>query len=155
MASSAGGEPGCAPGHRVVGLRQADGMPPNPSMQDPRARRGWRQKHLTENQMLGSRQGACLSPRSKSLRVYISWYINGHGQPWTSSDPNPKMRPDHGRRCTWSGVCIRLRIRCKSVALLFLTVKYSAVRGKRPLSVISPGSALRLTLPAHAHQAVV
>ena len=50
--------------------------------------------------MLDCRQSAGPSPRSKSLPVYISWYINDYGPPWTSSDPNPKMRPDHVRLWT-------------------------------------------------------
>ena len=35
-------------------------------------------------------------PQPKSLPIYISWYINSDGRPWTSSDVNPKIRPVHG-----------------------------------------------------------
>jgi hypothetical protein len=34
--------------------------------------------------------------------IYISWYINGYGRPWTSLDVNPKMRHVHGH-CAGSG----------------------------------------------------
>ena len=57
-----------------------------------------RVKQLTGNQMFGSRQTTGPSPRSKSLPIYISWYINGyghHGRPQTR-----KMRPDYERVCT-------------------------------------------------------
>ena len=37
------------------------------------------------------------SPRPKSLPIYISWYINGYGRPWTSLDVNPRIRPVHGQ----------------------------------------------------------
>jgi hypothetical protein len=51
---------------------------------------------LTKNQMFGSRQTAGQSPRPKSLPAYISWYINGYGRPWTSSDVSPRIGPVHG-----------------------------------------------------------
>jgi hypothetical protein len=47
--------------------------------------------------MLGSRADR---RGQKILSIYISWYINDYGPPWTSSDPNPKMRPDHVRLWT-------------------------------------------------------
>lgn len=47
--------------------------------------------------MFGSRQTAGQSTRPKTLPIYISSYINDYGQPWTSSDPNPKMRFVYGR----------------------------------------------------------
>jgi hypothetical protein len=31
-----------------------------------------------------------------SLPAYISWYINGYGRPWTSSDVNPRISSVHG-----------------------------------------------------------
>jgi hypothetical protein len=36
--------------------------------------------------------------------AYINWYINGYGRPWTSSNPNPTMRPDHGQIAGSCGV---------------------------------------------------
>jgi hypothetical protein len=93
---------GLPPGCRVVGLapgrrdatqpqRARSSMIPLP-LEEP-----GQKKHLTQNQMFGSRQTADQSPRPKSLPIYISWYINDYGQPWTSSDVNPRMRPVHGR----------------------------------------------------------
>jgi hypothetical protein len=45
------------------------------------------EKHLTENQMFGSRQITSQRPLPKILPIYISWYINDYGRPRTSSDP--------------------------------------------------------------------
>jgi hypothetical protein len=90
-------------GRRVVGLRQAAGMPQFTSTQDhrnPRTLFGLVEKHLNQSQMLGSRHTPGRSPRPKMLLIYISWYINGYGLPRTSSDPNSKIRPDYGRVCT-------------------------------------------------------
>jgi hypothetical protein len=61
-------------------------------------------KLLTKNQMLGVLHTTDQSPRPKSLLVYISWYINGYGRPWTSSDPNPRMRPNRGQFAGSGGV---------------------------------------------------
>ena len=36
-------------------------------------------------------------PGPKSPPIYISWYINDYGRPWTSSDVNPRITPVHGR----------------------------------------------------------
>lgn len=58
------------------------------------------EKHLTQNQMLSGVHSADQSPRPRSALPYSNWYINGYGPPWTSSDPNPKIRPHHGRICT-------------------------------------------------------
>jgi hypothetical protein len=55
------------------------------------------EKHLTQNQMFGSGQIAGQRPRPKSLPIYISWYINGYGRPWTSSDVNLRIRLLHGQ----------------------------------------------------------
>ncbi len=55
------------------------------------------EKHLTTNQVLGGVHTADQSPPPRSALPYINWYINGYGPPWTSSDPNPKIRPNHGR----------------------------------------------------------
>jgi hypothetical protein len=60
-------------------------------------------KLLTENQVLGGVYTADQSPRSRSALPYINWYINGYGPPWTSSDPSPKIGPNHGRMCTSAG----------------------------------------------------
>jgi hypothetical protein len=67
------------PEHPVVGLRQADGKPPQ-SQQASSAIAVERlaQKHLTQSQISGSRQTAA---RLKTLMIYISWYINGYGPP--------------------------------------------------------------------------
>jgi hypothetical protein len=93
-------------GRRVVGLHQADGMPHEPQRARSVSRRPLRSlgvKHLTHNQMFGSRQTAGPSPRPESLPVYISSYINGYGRPWTSSDPNPRISPVHGQIACGSG----------------------------------------------------
>jgi len=37
------------------------------------------EKHLTENQMFGSRQTPGQSPPPETLSIYIHWYINGYG----------------------------------------------------------------------------
>jgi hypothetical protein len=55
------------------------------------------EKHPTKNQMFGGRQTVGQSLRPKILLVYISWYINDYGRPWTSSDVNPRIRPVHGQ----------------------------------------------------------
>jgi hypothetical protein len=94
----------CRPGHRVVGLT-ADGMTTQPQhARSVIAAERLVEKHLTENQMFGGRHTAGQSPRPKSLPIYISWYINDYGRPWTSSDPNPTMRPDHGQIAGSCGV---------------------------------------------------
>jgi hypothetical protein len=54
--------------------------------------------------MFGSRQTVRQRPRPKSLQIYISWYINDYGRPWTSSDPNPKMRHVPGQIAGSGGV---------------------------------------------------
>jgi hypothetical protein len=64
------------------------------------------EKHLTKNQMFGSGQIAGQRPLPKSLPIYISWYINGYGRPWTSSDVNPKIRPVHGQIPGTGGVLL-------------------------------------------------
>jgi hypothetical protein len=56
--------------------------------------------------MFGSGQIAGQRPRPKSLPIYISWYINGYGRPWTSSDVNPKIRPVHGQIPCTGGVLL-------------------------------------------------
>lgn len=69
------------------------------------------EKHLTQNQMLGSRQTADQRLQPKSFPLYISWYINGYGPPWTSSDGKPRIRPVHGQTAGPGGGCMRLRNR--------------------------------------------
>ena len=54
--------------------------------------------------MFGNRQTTGQSPRPKSLPIYISWYINGYGRPWTPLDVNPKMGPVHGQFAGSEGV---------------------------------------------------
>jgi hypothetical protein len=56
--------------------------------------------------MFASGQIAGQMLRPKSLPIYISWYINGYGRPWTSSDVNPKIRPVHGQISGTSGVLL-------------------------------------------------
>jgi hypothetical protein len=56
--------------------------------------------------MFGGGQIAGQMPRPKSLPIYISWYINGYGRPWTSSDVNPKIRPLHGQIAGTGGVLL-------------------------------------------------
>lgn len=46
------------------------------------------------------------SPQPKILRVYISWYINEYGRPWTSLDVNPRIRPVHGQIAGTGGVML-------------------------------------------------
>jgi hypothetical protein len=48
-------------------------------------------KQQSENQVLG-RGTAGRSPRTRNALIYINWYINGYGRPWTSSDVNTNMR---------------------------------------------------------------
>jgi hypothetical protein len=55
---------------------------------------------FSENQTTG--QG----PRPKCLLAYIHSYINGHGRPWTSSDPNLKIRPGPGQFAGSCGVLL-------------------------------------------------
>jgi hypothetical protein len=64
------------------------------------------QKLLTQNQVLGTHTRAGQSPQTTSSRVYINWYINGYGRPWTSVDPNLTMRPDHGQIADSCGVLL-------------------------------------------------
>jgi hypothetical protein len=66
----------------------------------------YRVKQLTKNQMLGGRHTAGQSPWPKSLPIYISWYINDYGRPWTSSDVNPMIRPVHGQIAGTGGVLL-------------------------------------------------
>ena len=56
--------------------------------------------------MFGNRQTTGQSPRPKSLPIYISWYINGYGRPWTPLDVNPKMRHVHGQFAGSGGVLL-------------------------------------------------
>jgi len=37
------------------------------------------EKHLTQNQMFGSRQTAVRARDRRASPIYISWYINGYG----------------------------------------------------------------------------
>ncbi len=108
----AGRVEGCPRVAAWSGYVRSTGCHTSPSVQDrdnPPPRRGARPgKPLTKNQVLGghthSRSEPGQSPRTRSALPYIHWYINGYGPPWTSSDPNPKITPDHGRICTWWGV---------------------------------------------------
>jgi hypothetical protein len=63
-------------------------------------------KLLTENQMVGNRQMAGRSLRPKSLRIYISWYINDYGPARTSSDVNPRIRAAPWTNCTYWRGCL-------------------------------------------------
>jgi hypothetical protein len=56
--------------------------------------------------MFSSRQTGDSSPRPKILPTYISWYINDHGQPWTSLDANPRLRLVHGQIAGSYGVLL-------------------------------------------------
>jgi hypothetical protein len=95
------------PGHRVVGLRQADGMPPSPQhARSVIAAERLVEKHLTQNQMFGGRRTTGHSLQPESLLTYISWYINGYGRPWTPLDMNPKMRPIYGQFAGSEGVLL-------------------------------------------------
>jgi hypothetical protein len=42
--------------------------------------------------MFDSKQTAGQSPRQKSRPIYISWYINDYGRPWTPVDVNLRSR---------------------------------------------------------------
>jgi hypothetical protein len=58
------------------------------------SRARWIDSQTTDRESdVGSRQTAGQRPRPKSLPIYISWYINGYGGPWTSSDVNPRIAP--------------------------------------------------------------
>ena len=103
--------PGCravgrAPGRRDATQPQRARSSVIPPPQEPR-----RGRHLIKNQMFVSRQTAGQRPRPKSLLIYISWYINGYGRPWTSSDVNPRISPVHGQIAGFYGGCMRLRIK--------------------------------------------
>jgi hypothetical protein len=63
-------------------------------------------KFLTQNQMLAAVHSAGRSPRTRSALTYINWYINGYGRPWTSSDPNPTMRPTTDKLQVVAGCCL-------------------------------------------------
>jgi hypothetical protein len=56
-----------------------------------------RSKLLTQNQMLIRRHPTGQTARAKNLPIYINWYINDYGPPWTSSDVNSRMTPNHGK----------------------------------------------------------
>jgi hypothetical protein len=62
------------------------------------------EKHLTQNQVRGGRKSNRRSQRPRRAPAYVNWYINGYRRRWTSSDPNPTMRPDHGRIAGSCGV---------------------------------------------------
>jgi hypothetical protein len=47
--------------------------------------------------MFRNKQTADESPPSKIVLVYISWYINDYGRPWTSSDVNLRISHVHGQ----------------------------------------------------------
>ena len=70
---------------RVVGLRQADGMPRATTCKiiSDRAAplRSLVMKHLTGNQVLGDRIYSQLEPADEDTLAYISCYINGSGRP--------------------------------------------------------------------------
>ena len=56
------------------------------------------EKQLTPNQMFDSRQNAAWGPQPKSLPIYISWYINGYGRPWTSVEARALTAANVARR---------------------------------------------------------
>jgi hypothetical protein len=55
------------------------------------------EKHLIQNQMFDSRQTSHQSRDQRVFPIYISWYTNGYGRPWTLLDMNPKMGHVHGQ----------------------------------------------------------
>jgi hypothetical protein len=98
MASSAGGGAGCCPrGTGWSGCARPTGCHPVPAC-NIRDRCGEAGGEAPDRESdVCSRQTAGQGPRPKSLPIYISWYINGYGRPWTSSDVNPRISPVHGR----------------------------------------------------------
>jgi hypothetical protein len=68
--------------------------------------RSLEEKHLIQNQMFGSRQTAGQTPPPKSVPIYISWYINDYGRPWTPLDVNPRIRHVHGQIAGTGGVLL-------------------------------------------------
>jgi hypothetical protein len=61
-------------------------------------------KLLTRNQMLAKGRPSVTTPRPKNHLLYISWYINDYGRPWTSSNGNPRIGPVHGANSwCWRG----------------------------------------------------
>ncbi|MGH3780817.1 MAG: hypothetical protein ACRDRO_09380, partial [Pseudonocardiaceae bacterium] len=61
-------------------------------------------KLLTENQVLDERILGPSVPANETRRIYISYYINGYGQPRTSSDLDRRIRPGHGQPAGSGGV---------------------------------------------------
>jgi hypothetical protein len=112
-----------APGLRVVGLHQAEGMP----TQSRRARsaiaeKRLAEKHLSENQMFGSGQAAGQSPRPKKSpdlhqlvhqRVRTAMDIRGR---------KPEDQAVHGQIAVLAECCLRLRNRRPWAQILCIAV---------------------------------
>jgi hypothetical protein len=84
-----------APGHRVVWLRQDDGMHADSASKIRNRRVRFAGQHLTRNQMFGSRRQPARTRGRRFSLIYITWYINSYGSPWTPLDVNPRIRPVH------------------------------------------------------------
>jgi hypothetical protein len=55
------------------------------------------EKQLTRIRCSVSGQTTDQSPLQKINLIYISWYINDYGLPWTPLDVSPRIRPAHGQ----------------------------------------------------------
>jgi hypothetical protein len=64
------------------------------------------EKHLTQNQMFGSRQAASRRPRPKKHPYLHQLVHHGYGRPWIPLDVNPKMRHVHGQFAGSGGVLL-------------------------------------------------
>jgi hypothetical protein len=107
LTSSAGGGSGCCPRGTVwSGCARPTGCHLGRACKTMTAVERLVEKHLIQNQMFGSWQTTGQSPRPTRLPIYISWYINDYGQPWTSSDAYPTIRLVHGQIAGSGGVLL-------------------------------------------------
>jgi hypothetical protein len=56
--------------------------------------------------MFGSRQTAGQTPPPKSVPIYISWYINDYGRPWTPLDVNQESGTSTDKLQVLAGYCL-------------------------------------------------
>jgi hypothetical protein len=66
--------------------------------------RSLEEKHLTQNQDVWQQADRRSDPAS--VPIYISWYINDYGRPWTPLDVNPRIRHVHGQIAGTGGVLL-------------------------------------------------
>ena len=56
--------------------------------------------------MIGADRPPARASDRRASPIYINWYINGYGRPWTPVDVNPKMRHVHGQIAGSEGVLL-------------------------------------------------